>query len=110
MDRGSNPKLNERISEPIDLSDLIEAQQLKTAESLSESIEKYQDRMVACLVEPGGGWERATCYSKTLVTKLGKLRIRVAKLSSETNPAVRSGPTYSTNCKSEERSTPWMSG
>jgi hypothetical protein len=56
MDRGSNPKLNERTYDPIDLSDLIEAEQLKTVESLSESIEGYQARIVAQLVEPGGGW------------------------------------------------------
>jgi hypothetical protein len=55
----ATPKLNSTIYEPIDLSDLIEAEQLKTVESLSESIEKYQGRIVAGLVEPGSGWERA---------------------------------------------------
>lgn len=90
MDRGSNPKLNERISEPIDLSDLIEAQELKSVESLSESIQKYQDRIVAFLVEPGGGWERAASYSKTLVTKLGMLEIRVIKLRNKSTGKINS--------------------
>jgi hypothetical protein len=86
----ATPKLNSTIYEPIDLSDLIEAEQLKTLESLSESIEKYQGRIVAGLVEPGGGWERATSYTKTLVTKLGKVRVKVIKLRNKSTGKINS--------------------
>jgi hypothetical protein len=74
------PKLNSATYEPIDLSDLIEAEQQlkKKVESLSESIEKYEGRIVAGLVDLG--WERATSYTKTLVTKVGRLGIKVIKL------------------------------
>lgn len=54
-------------------------EQLKTAESLAESIETYQSRIAVGLIQ-SGGWERAASYARTLVTKLGKLRIRVVKL------------------------------
>jgi hypothetical protein len=83
--------LNERIYESIDLSDLIEAEQLKTVESLAESIDKYQARIVAQLVEPEGGWQRAaSSYTRILVTKLGKLKIRVIKLRNKFTGEIRS--------------------
>ena len=74
------PKLNFATYEPIDLSDLIEVEQLKTVENLSESIEKYQGRIVAGLVDLG--WERAASYTKTLFIKShSRLMVTFAKIA-----------------------------
>ncbi len=40
----------EEICRPIDLSDLIEAEHIKTAKRLKESEEEYQEKIVAQIV------------------------------------------------------------
>ena len=79
--------MNNKIFEPIDLSDLIEAEQLKTTESLVASIEAYQKRIVSNLTGSGFLWKRAATYSRTLVTKLGSVDLRIVKLKRKNGPA-----------------------
>ena len=70
----------EEICRPIDLSDLIEAEQIKTAKRLKESIEEYQDKILAQILSMNPKYRRRNTYEKSLVTSLGKVNLKIAKV------------------------------
>jgi len=70
----------EEIFRPIDLSDLIEAEHIKTAKRLKESIEEYQNKIVAQIVALDPKHRRRSTYERGLVTSLGEVRLDIAKI------------------------------
>ena len=70
----------EEICRPIDLSDLIEAEQIKTAKRLKESIEEYQNKIVTEILALTRSYKRKGTYERGLVTSLGKVRLKIAKV------------------------------
>ena len=74
----SKPLLDTEITSRIDLADLIEREQVKTLENLSEAIESLQAGLVKDLEMLG--WRRSTSYRRSLVTKLGRVSFTVVKV------------------------------
>ena len=65
-------KMMEEICRPIDLSDLIEAEQIKTAKRLKESIEEYQNKIVTEILALTRSYKRKGTYERGLVTERGE--------------------------------------
>ena len=70
----------EEICRPIDLSDLIEAEQIKTARRLKESIEDYQDKIIAQIVALNPNCKRRSTFERSLVTSLGGVSLKIVKI------------------------------
>ena len=68
----------EEICSPIDLSDLIEAEHIKTAKRLKESIEQYQEKIVGQIVSRNPCCKRGGTYERGLVTSLGDVLLKIA--------------------------------
>jgi hypothetical protein len=74
----SKPMLETEVAERMDLADLIEREQIKSLENLSNAIEALQARLVEDL--QALGWSRSTSYRRSLVTKLGRVVFTVVKV------------------------------
>lgn len=74
----SKSQLESGVTLHIDLADLIEREQIKTLERLSEAIEALQARLVLDL--EALGWSYSTSYQRSLVTKLGRTIFTVVKV------------------------------
>jgi hypothetical protein len=70
----------EEIFRPIDLSDLIEAEHIKTVKRLKESIEEYQDKLVTQILTLDPKYKRSSRYDRHLVTSLGEVILKIAKI------------------------------
>jgi hypothetical protein len=71
--------LEKYADQSIDLSDLIEAEHIKTAKRLKESIEEYQEKIVGQIVARNPECKRAGTYERGLVTSLGEVLLKIAK-------------------------------